>query len=194
MNNMTSSLSSPSSLLKTRLIAIWFFLQVLLNIVIALYLTLYPPDEPVSWFERVDLTVNTGVNLALAVGFWRQTPWAWATAVWLVPLYWALHAWHMLVPAEGVLLWPFLLVDAVILAWLLGSRGRETLGVPEDRWPRLALLPAPMFALGLYALLAPVIGMFIAIAAGLAVVVVGWRRGMPRKLDARTRGHGDAER
>jgi hypothetical protein len=33
-----------------------------------------------------------------------------------------------------------------------------------------------MFGLGLYALLAPIIGMFIAIAGALAVVVVGWRK------------------
>jgi energy-converting hydrogenase Eha subunit A len=165
--------------LKTRLpkiIAIWFSLQVLLNIVSAVYLTFNPPDEPVSWFERLDLMVNTGINAALAIGFWRRTAWVWSTAVWLIPLYWALHVWHMVVPAEGILLWPFLMVDAVILGWLLDPKGRLALEAPPDRWPHLSLLPAPMFALGLYALLAPLIGMFIAIAAAVAVVVVGWRR------------------
>jgi hypothetical protein len=160
----------------TRLISLWFALQVGLNIAIALYLTLHPPDEPVSWFERVDLMVNTGINAALAIGFWRRTSWVWATAVWLIPLYWALHAWHMLVPSEGVLLWPFLLVDAFILGWLLGPNGRNALEVSHERWQRFSVLPAPMFALGLYALLAPIIGMFIAIAGAVAVVVVGWRR------------------
>jgi energy-converting hydrogenase Eha subunit A len=159
-----------------RLIAIWFALQVVLNVTIALYLTLHPPDEPVSWFERFDLTVNTGINAALAIGFWRRTTWAWSTAVWLIPLYWALHAWHMVVPAEGLLLWPFLMVDAVILGWLLGQKGRLVLEVPQERWRLLALLPAPMFALGLYALLAPIIGMFIAIAGAVAVLVVGWKK------------------
>jgi len=176
------------------LISLWFALQVLLNIAAAAYLTLHPPDEPVSWFERLDLTVNTGINAALAIGFWRRTAWAWSTAVWLVPLYWAFHAWHMLVPSEGVLLWPFLMVDAVIMSYLLAPKGRQVLDVPPDRWQRLSILPAPMFALGLYALLAPLIGMFIAIAAAAAVVVVGWRRAMPRKFDVRTRGLGDAER
>ena len=162
------------------LISLWFALQVLLNIAAAAYLTLHPPDEPVSWFERLDLTVNTGINAALAIGFWRRTAWAWSTAVWLVPLYWAFHAWHMLVPSEGVLLWPFLMVDAVIMSYLLAPKGRQVLDVPPDRWQRLSILPAPMFALGLYALLAPLIGMFIAIAAAAAVVVVGWRRGNSR--------------
>jgi hypothetical protein len=157
-------------------ISIWFALQVVLNVTAVLYLTLHPPDEPVSWFERLDLTVNTGINAALAIGFWRRTAWSWSTAVWLIPLYWALHAWHMLVPAEGVLLWPFLMVDAVIMSYLLGPKGRHALQVSPDRWPRLSLISAPMFALGLYALLAPVIGMFIAMAAAIAVVVVGWRR------------------
>ncbi|MDF1535338.1 MAG: hypothetical protein P1S46_02410 [bacterium] len=55
-----------------KIIAIWFFLQVLLNIVIATYLFLHPPDEPPSWFDRLDLTVNTGINLAL--GACRRTP------------------------------------------------------------------------------------------------------------------------
>ncbi len=177
-----------------RLIAIWFALQVIFNVIAAIYLALHPLDEPVSWFERLDLTVNTGINAALAIGLWRRTTWAWSTAVWLIPLYWALHAWHMLVPEEGLMLWPFLMVDAVILGYLLGPKGRNTLDESPDRWRYLALLPAPMFALGLYALLAPVIGMFIAIAGAVAVVVVGWRRGMPRKFDARTRGLGDAER
>ncbi len=159
-----------------RFLSLWFSLQVLLNVAITLYLTLYPPDEPVSWFERVDLAVNTGINAALAVGFWRRTPWVWATAVWLIPLYWALHGWHMLVPAEGEMLWPFLMADAVILGWLISAKGRYALTVSHERWRRLALLPAPMFALGLYALLAPIIGMFIAIPAGLAVVAVGWKK------------------
>jgi hypothetical protein len=162
-------------ILVVRLISLWFSLQVLLNVAIALYLTLYPPDVPVSWFERLDLAVNTGINAALATGFWRRTAWVWATAVWLVPLYWALHAWHMLVPAEGLMLWPFIMVDAVIMGYLLGPNGRQVLDVPPDRWQRLSLLPAPMFALGLYALLAPIIGLFIAAPAAAAVVVVGWR-------------------
>ena len=159
-----------------RLLSLWFTLQVLINIVVAVFITLNPPDEPASWFERVDLTVNTGINGALAVGFWRRTPWVWSTTVCLVPLYWALHAWHMLVPAEGLLLWPFLMVDAVILGWLLGPRGRRALDAPPDRWPRLSLIPAPMFALALYALLAPLIGMFIAIAGAVAVMIVGWKK------------------
>jgi hypothetical protein len=153
-----------------------------------------PPDEPVSWFERLDLTVNTGINAALAIGLWKRTTWVWSTAVWLIPLYWALHAWHMLVPGEGILLWPFLMVDAIIMSYLLSPNGRHALEASMDRCQGLSLLPAPMFALGLYALLAPIIGMFIAIAAAAAVVVVGWRREMPRKFDARTRGLGDAER
>ena len=177
-----------------RLISLWFSLQVFLNVTIAVYLTLHPPDEPVSWFERLDLMVNTGINAALAIGFWRRTTWVWSTAVILVPLYWALHAWHMLVPSEGVLLWPFLMVDAVILGYLLDEKGRQVLDAPTDRWQRLSWLPPPMFALGLYALLAPIIGMFIAIAGAVAVVVVGWRRAMSGKFDARTRGLGDAER
>ena len=158
----------------TRLIAIWFALQVVLNVTAAIYLTLHPPDEPASWFERLDLTVNTGINAALAIGFWRRTTWVWSTAVWLIPLYWALHAWHMVVPAEGLLLWPFLMVDAIIMGYLLSPKGRHALDAPPDRWQRLSLLPAPMFALGLYALLAPIIGLFIALAAAIAVVVVGW--------------------
>jgi hypothetical protein len=177
-----------------RLIAIWFALQVVLNVTAALYLTLHPIDEPVSWFERLDLTVNTGINAVLAIGLWRRTTWAWSTAVWLIPLYWALHAWHLFVPAEGILLWPFLMVDAIIMSYLLGPKGRHALEAPTDRWQRLSLLPSPMFALGLYALLAPIIGMFIALGAATAVVVEGWRREMPRKFDARTRGLGDAER
>ena len=163
-------------ILVLRLISLWFALQVFLNIAIALYLTLHPPDEPISWFERLDLTVNTGINAALAIGFWRRTNWVWATAVWLVPLYWIFHAWHMLVPAEGLMLWPFIMADAVILGYLTSRNGRQVLNVPSDRWQRLSLLPAAMFALGLYALLAPIIGMFIAIAAAAAVIVVGWRR------------------
>lgn len=159
----------------TRAISLWFSLQVLINVAVAVFITLNPPDEPISWFERMDLTVNTGINAALAIGFWKRTPWVWSTAVWLVPLYWALHAWHMVVPAEGLLLWPFLMVDAVILGWLLSPKGRLALGAPPDRWKRLSLLPAPMFALGLYALLGPITGMFIAIAGAVAVVVVGWR-------------------
>jgi len=159
-----------------KVISIWFSLQVLLNVVAAVYLTLHPPDEPVSWFERLDLTVNTGINAALAIGFWRRTTWAWSTAVWLIPLYWAVHVWHMLVPAEGLLLWPFLMVDAVIMGWLLGQKGRQALEASPDRWQRLSLIPAPMFALGLYALLAPIIGLFIAMAAAIAVVVVGWKK------------------
>jgi hypothetical protein len=169
--------------LKTRLpkiIAIWFSLQVLLNVAITLYLTLHPPDEPVSWFGRADLTINTGINAALAIGFWRRTAWVWSTAVWLIPLYWALHAWHMVVPAEGLLLWPFLMVDALVLGWLLSAKGRQALDAPPDRWKGLSMIPAPMFALGLYALLAPVLGMFIAIAGAAAVLVVGWRRGNSR--------------
>ncbi len=173
---MNSSLSSPSSLLKLRLIAFWFALQVFLNIAITIYLTLYPPDEPASWFERLDLTVNTGINAALAIGFWRRAPWAWSTAVWLIPLYWGLHAWHMFIPAEGLLLWPFLMVDAVVMGYLVGPGGRLVFEIHVDRWRLLSLLPAPMFALGLYALLAPTLGMFIALAAGISVVVVGWRK------------------
>lgn len=159
-----------------KVISIWFALQVLLNVVAAIYLTLHPLDEPVSWFERLDLTVNTGINAALAIGFWRRTRWAWPTAVWLIPLYWGLHAWHMLVPAQGLLLWPFLMVDAIIMSYLLGPKGRHALDASPDRWQRLSLIPAPMFALGLYALMAPTIGMFIAIAGAIAVVVVGWGR------------------
>jgi hypothetical protein len=159
-----------------KVFSIWFALQVLLNVVAAVYLTLHPPNEPVSWFGRLDLTVNTGINAALAIGFWRRTTWVWSTAVWLIPLYWALHAWHMLVPAEGLILWPFLMVDAVIMNYLLGPKGRHALEAPPDRWQRLSLLPAPMFAMGLYALMAPIIGLFIALAAAIAVVVVGWKR------------------
>jgi len=179
LNPETSNLKPKTRSLK--IIAIWFSLQVLLNVVIAAYLTIHPPDEPISWFERLDLTVNTGVNAALAIGIWRRAMWAWSSAVWLVPLYWALHAWHMLVPAEGLMLWPFLMVDAAILGYLLGYKGRLTLGAPPDHWPYLSLLPPPMFGLGLYALLAPVIGMFIALAGAAAVTVVGWRRAVPGK-------------
>ena len=177
MNNSKPETRNPEPQTRwLKVISIWFALQVVLNVTTALYLTLHPPDEPVSWFERLDLTVNTGINAALAIGFWRRTAWSWSTAVWLVPLYWAMHAWHMLVPAEGVLLWPFLMVDAVIMGYLLGPKGRRALEAYLDRWQRLSLLPAPMFALGLYALLAPVIGMFITMAAAIAVVVVGWRK------------------
>jgi len=168
-----------------KVVSIWFALQVLLNVVAALYLTLHPPDEPVSWFERLDLTVNTGINAALAIGLWRRTTWAWSTAVWLIPLYWALHAWHMVVPAEGLLLWPFLMVDAVIMGYLLGPKGRHALEASPDRWQRFSMLPAPMFALGLYALLAPVIGMFIAMAGAAAVVVVEWRRAISNLIRRR---------
>ncbi|MDF1524746.1 MAG: hypothetical protein RRA15_00385 [bacterium] len=70
-----------------RLISIWFAVQVLFNVITAIYLALHPLDEPVSWFERLDLTGNTGINAALAIGLWRRTMWAWSTAVWLVSLY-----------------------------------------------------------------------------------------------------------
>jgi energy-converting hydrogenase Eha subunit A len=185
MGSKSPILNSQSSILNrgprvTRVISLWFALQVLLNVVAAIFISMNPPDEPVSWFERFDLTVNTGINAALAIGFWRRTTWAWSTAVWLIPLYWALHVWHMLVPAEGLLLWPFLMVDAVIMSYLLGPKGRRALEAPPDRWQRLSLLPAPMFALGLYALLAPVIGMFIAMAGAIAVVVVGWKKSNSR--------------
>lgn len=173
-----NSEQKTGSLLK--IIAIWFSVQVVLNVVSGVYLTLYPPDQPISWFDRVDLLVNTGINAALAVGFWGRTTWAWPTAVWLVPLYWTIHLWHMLVPEEGLLLWPFLMIDAVILGWLLGSKGRSALKASLDRWLYLSLLPAPMFALALYALLAPIIGMFVAIAVSAAVIVVGWRKGSSR--------------
>jgi hypothetical protein len=181
MDSGSPILNSQSSILNrgtrvTRLISLWFALQVALNIAITIYLTLHPIDEPVSWFERLDLTVNTGINAALAIGFWRRTVWTWSTAVWLIPLYWALHAWHMLVPAEGVLLWPFLMVDAVILGYLLGPKRRNALEAPPDRWKGLSWLPAPMFALGLYALLAPILGLFIAAPGAVAVVAVGWNR------------------
>lgn len=172
--------NSKREFLIIRLITFWFVLQVVLNVVSGVYLTLYPPDQPISWFDRVDLLVNTGINAALAVGFWGRTTWAWSTAVWLVPLYWTIHLWHMLVPEEGLLLWPFLMIDALILGWLLGSKGRGTLKASPDRWPYLSLLPAPMFALALYALLAPIIGMFVAIPVSAAVIVVGWRKGSSR--------------
>ena len=181
MNTATPETRNPEPQTRwLKVIAIWFALQVLFNVIAAIFLALHPLDEPVSWLKRLDLTVNTGINAALAIGLWRRTTWAWSTAVWLIPLYWALHAWHMLVPEEGLMLWPFLLVDAVILGYLLGPKGRNTLDESPDRWRYLALLPAPMFALGLYALLAPVIGMFIAIAGAVAVVVVGWKKGNSR--------------
>ena len=177
MNNPKPETRNPEPRARSLyFISIWFALQVVLNVTAALYLTFHPPDEPVSWFERLDLTVNTGINAALAIGFWRRTTWAWSTAVWLIPLYWALHAWHMVVPAEGLLLWPFLMVDAVIMGYLLASKGRQALDAPPDRWQRLSLLPPPMFALGLYALLAPIIGLFVALAAAIAVVAVGWKK------------------
>jgi energy-converting hydrogenase Eha subunit A len=81
----------------------------------------------------------------------------------------------MFVPEEGLLLWPFLMVDAVIMGYLVAPKGRQAIGASPDRWVRLSLLPAPMFALGLYALLAPILGMFIALAAGVSVVIIGWR-------------------
>jgi len=185
---MDPSPPSPSSLLKIRLVSLWFTLQVFLNIAVALYLALHPPDEPVSWFERLDFTVNTGVNAALAVGFWQRRSWAWSAAVVLVPLYWVLHAWHMLVPAEGVLLWPFLLVDAGILAWLHGPRGREGLGAPVTRFRPAALAPPVMGAVALYAATAPLLGLFVAAPVALAVAGVGLRRAL--KAEVR---HGDAE-
>ena len=159
-----------------RIIAAWFFVQVLLNIAAALYLFLHPPDEPASWFDRIDLTINTGINLALAVGFWKARSWAWPTAVVLVPLYWTLHLWHMVVPDEGLLLWPFLLIDALILAYLLNPAGRRVFSAPEGRFKRVSILPPVMGALALYAALAPVLGLFVALAMGVGVVLVGWRR------------------
>ncbi len=159
-----------------KIISVWFFVQVLLNIAAALYLFLHPPDEPASWFDRIDLTINTGVNLALAVGFWRVKPWAWSTAVVLVPLYWTLHLWHMVVPDEGLLLWPFFLIDALILAYLLNPAGRSVFSAPEGRFKRASLLPPVMGALALYAALAPVLGLFVALVMGVGVVLVGWRR------------------
>ena len=69
-----------------RLVAAWFFLQVLLNVAAAAYLTLNPPPEPATLFDKIDLTINTGVNLALGVGFLGLKQWAWPTAVILVPI------------------------------------------------------------------------------------------------------------
>lgn len=160
-----------------RLIATWFFIQVVLNVAASLYLFLHPLDEPVSWFDRIDLTINTGFNMALAVGFWRVKPWAWATAVVLVPLYWTLHLWHMVIPEEGILLWPFLLIDAFILVWLLNPAGRRVFSAPEGRFKRLSLLPPVMGAVALYAALAPVLGLTVAAAMGVGVVLVALRRG-----------------
>jgi hypothetical protein len=162
--------------LLVRLISLWFALQVLLNIAITLYLTMHPPDRTASRFENMDLIGNTAINAVLAVGVWQVRSWAWHTAMVLLPLYWTLHVQHMLVPEEGLLLWPFLMVDALILDFLLSVMGRRVFNAPTDRWKRLSLLPVLMFALGLYAMSAPVLGMFVAIAGALAVVAVGWRR------------------
>ncbi len=159
-----------------KILALWFAFQAFLNIAVTLYLAVSPPPEPATLFARIDLTLNTGVNAALAVGFWERRSWAWSTAVVLVPLYWTLHLWHLLVPAEGLLLWPFLLIDALILGWLLGPRGRTALGAPGDRFRSVALVPPVMGALALYAALAPLFGLFVAAPMGVAVAAVGWRR------------------
>jgi hypothetical protein len=168
-----------------RIISIWFFIQVVLNVAAAAYLTLNPPPEPATLFDKIDLTINTGVNLALGIGFWKLRPWAWPTAVMLVPLYWTLHLWHMVVPAEGLLLWPFLLIDALILAWLLNPAGRRVFSAPEGRFRRFSYLPPVMGALALYASLAPVLGLFVALAMGVAVVVVGWRKAISNLIRRR---------
>ena len=68
------------------------------------------------------------------------------------------------------------MVDAIIMSYLVGPKGRHALEAPTDRWQRFSRLPALMFALGFYALLAPIMGMFIALGAATAVVVVGWRK------------------
>ena len=189
MNNLEPGTQNPERKARSpKIIAIWFSFQVLLNVAIALYLALHPPPEPATLFARIDLTVNTGVNAALAVGFWQRRSWAWSTAVVLVPLYWTLHLWHMLVPEEGLLLWPFLLVDAIILAWLLRPPGRRALGAYGNRFRHLAYLPPVMGGLALYAALAPLLGLFVAAPMGVTVVVVGWRRTLKGRA-----GHGDAE-
>jgi hypothetical protein len=155
-----------------RLISFWFLFQVLLNVAVALYLTLYPPDEPTSLLDRLDLTINTGFNAALAIGFWRASKWAWTVTVWFLPLYWSIHLWHLIVPSEGMLLWPFLMVDAVILAYLLGPTGCNALNASLGRWKHISVLPVLMFALGFYASLAPSVGLGPALAAGLAILGV----------------------
>ncbi|UCG38694.1 MAG: hypothetical protein JSV00_00185 [bacterium] len=169
------------------IISAWFLLQVLLNVAAALYLAVYPPPEPATLFDRMDLTVNTGVNAALAVGFWKVRPWAWSTALVLIPLYWTIHLWHMLVPIEGLMLWPFLMVDAAVVAYLLGPAGRAVFLVPEGRWERLSLLPPAMAGLALYALLAPVTGLGPAAVAAAAAALVGWWRALKARV-----GRGDA--
>jgi hypothetical protein len=157
-----------------RLISLWFILQVLINVLAATHLALHPTDEPVSLFSRLDLIVNTGLNAVLAAGFWRTRPWAWRGAVWFLPVYWFVHLWHLVVPEEGILLWPFLMVDAAVLAWLLGPHGRGAFSVPEGPFRKFSAIPPLMGAVALYAALAPLIGLFPALAAGFAVVFVGF--------------------
>ena len=60
MSPKSSTLNSQSSTRSRlpRAIAAWFFLQVLLNVTAAAYLTLNPPPEPATLFDKVDLTVT----------------------------------------------------------------------------------------------------------------------------------------
>ncbi|MDT8395424.1 MAG: hypothetical protein RRA32_03105 [bacterium] len=115
------------------------------------------------------------------MGFWRLLPWAWSTAVVLVPLYWTLHLWHMVVPKDGLYLWPFLMIDAVILAYILNPACRRAFSAPGGRFRHLSFLPPVMMgAMALYAALAPIVGLFVALALAFAVVIVAARARSPK--------------
>ena len=111
-------------------------------------------------------------NLALFVGLWRFSTWAWHFAILYIPLSWLYMLYHMLGDYEkgiGLLIAPFLLIDGFVLRFLFKSEVRDVFALSAASWLKLNWLGSLLLLLAGYLIVQDLFGSLIAFIFALAM-------------------------
>jgi len=123
--------------------------------------------------DYIEASFNVLGGLVIFLGLWRLAPWGWKVAVLFIPLSWACVACDLFIDYHrgvGLIIFPFILIDLLILRFLFKKEVTEIFKISSTDWIKLSWLVGPLFLLAVFLLIHDLLNDIVAVILALVIL------------------------
>lgn len=155
-----------------RVIAAWSLFSAIVSAVFYTLARFNFIEDEVTTSDHFDFIIGTFGGLLLFVGLWRQAAWGWKITITLTFLYWIYSIFDLFIEYQrflGLIVAPFIVIDALIIRYLLRDDVRSTFNITSHFLTRLNWLPTVLFLMAGFFAVKDLFNDFVAIVTVIAL-------------------------
>ncbi len=129
-------------------------------------------EDQLTASDHIDYLIGTIGGLIIFVGLWKQTAWGWKFTIISTFLYWVYSTFDFFVEYErfvGLIMAPFIVIDAFIIRYLLRVDVRSTFNITSHFLIRFNWMPISLFLMAGFFSVKDLFNDFVAIVTVIAL-------------------------